>query len=111
MQTGVPKEGEKYTPRLPATAAMWAAHTPNMTWEYIDWLRAGTKVPILLKGILSADDARLAVEHGADGVIVSNHGGRQLDGAIASLEALPGVVDVVNGKIPVLMDGGIRRGS
>lgn len=111
MQTGVPKQGEKYTPRLPETAAMWLAHTPNMTWEYIGWLRAGTKVPILLKGILSPEDARLAVEHGADGVIVSNHGGRQLDGAIASLDALPGVVDAVAGKIPVLMDGGIRRGS
>ena len=68
-------------------------------------------MPILLKGILHPDDALLAIEHGVDGIIVSNHGGRQLDGVIASIDALPPIVDVVKGKIPVLLDSGIRRGS
>jgi 4-hydroxymandelate oxidase len=111
MRTGIPKPGERGKPRSPALAAMWEPHTPNMTWEYIDWLRGACRLPVILKGILSPDDARIAVERGAAAVIVSNHGGRQLDGAIATLDALPGVVDAVGGRIPVLMDGGIRRGS
>ena len=68
-------------------------------------------MPILLKGILTAEDARLAVEHGVEGIIVSNHGGRQLDGAIATIEALPEIVEAVAGRCEVYMDGGIRRGS
>jgi lactate 2-monooxygenase len=68
-------------------------------------------LPILLKGVLHPEDARQAVEHGVEGVIVSNHGGRQLDGAIASLDALPAVVEAVAGRVPVLFDGGIRRGT
>lgn len=111
MQTGVPKDREKLAPQSPASAAMWEPHTPNMTWDYIDWLRGGSKLPVILKGILSPEDAVTAVQRGASAVVVSNHGGRQLDGAIATLDALPGVVAAVNGKIPVLMDGGIRRGS
>ena len=82
----------------------------SLTWESVTWLRSITKLPILIKGILSPDDAALAVEHGAAGVIVSNHGGRQLDGAMATVDALPAVVDRVAGRVPVLMDGGIRRG-
>jgi lactate 2-monooxygenase len=66
---------------------------------------------VLLKGILHPDDARRALDHGMDGVIVSNHGGRQVDGAIASLDALPGVVEVVAGRVPVLMDSGVRGGA
>ena len=111
MQTGVPEDAAKLQPRNPARAAMWQPHTPNMTWDYIGWLRGACNLPVIVKGILSADDAALAVERGASAISVSNHGGRQLDGAIASLDALPDVVEAVGGKIPVLMDGGIRRGS
>jgi len=84
---------------------------PNVTWGYINWVRGATKVPIIVKGILNAEDAAAAVKYGADAIIVSNHGGRALDGAIPSLMALPECVDAVGGKIPVLLDGGIRRGG
>src|SRR6185436_4799407 len=84
---------------------------PALTWNELSFLRKHTKLPILLKGILHSDDARLAIEHGLDGIIVSNHGGRQVDGSISTLEALPGIVSTVNGRIPVLMDGGIRGGA
>ncbi|WP_328348131.1 alpha-hydroxy acid oxidase [Micromonospora sp. NBC_00421] len=79
-------------------------------WELISVLRGLTSLPILLKGVLHPDDARLAVDHGVDGVLVSNHGGRQLDGALATLDALPAVVAAVGGRVPVLVDGGLRRG-
>lgn len=82
-----------------------------LTWKDIEWLRSITKLPILLKGILTREDATLAVEHGVDGIIVSNHGGRQLDGVSATIEALPEVVEAVQGRAEVLMDGGVRRGS
>ncbi len=84
---------------------------PSMTWDAVAWLRSITSIPVLLKGILSPEDARLAVEHGVDGLIVSNHGGRQLDACIPTILALPEVVDAVDGRIPVLVDGGIRRGT
>ena len=84
---------------------------PSMSWSDVDWLRKIWKGPLVIKGILHPDEARQAVARGIDGLIVSNHGGRQLDGAAASLEALPAVVEAVAGRIPVLMDGGIRRGS
>jgi len=74
-------------------------------------LQSLTKLPIIVKGILRGDDALRAVEHGAKAVIVSNHGGRQLDGAIASIDALPDVVAAVGDKVDILMDGGIRRGT
>ena len=83
----------------------------GLGWDRIAWLRGRTRLPILVKGVLHPADARLAVEHGVDGLVVSNHGGRQLDGAIASLDALPAVVDAVAGRVPVLVDGGIRRGT
>jgi 4-hydroxymandelate oxidase len=82
----------------------------SLTWDAVTWLRSITKLPILIKGILAGADGALAVEHGASGVVVSNHGGRQLDGAMATIDALPGVVDAVQGRVPVLMDGGVRRG-
>jgi len=82
----------------------------GMTWETVEWIRTDTRLPIVLKGILAAEDARLAVEHGASAVAVSNHGGRNLDTVPASIEALPGVVEAVAGRIPVLFDGGVRRG-
>jgi isopentenyl diphosphate isomerase/L-lactate dehydrogenase-like FMN-dependent dehydrogenase len=84
---------------------------PALTWANLPFLRQHTRLPILLKGILHPDDARKAVEHGMDGIIVSNHGGRQVDGAIAALDALPSVVDAVAGRIPILFDSGIRRGA
>lgn len=81
------------------------------TWSDLAWLRSLTSLPILLKGILHPEDARLAIEHGADGIIVSNHGGRTLDQAISTRHALPPIIEAVNDRIPVLVDGGIRRGS
>ncbi|MEU7927477.1 alpha-hydroxy acid oxidase [Micromonospora sp. NPDC049801] len=80
-------------------------------WDRIGWLRGVTGLPILLKGILHPADARLAVQHGAAGVIVSNHGGRQLDGTVPTLDALPAVVAAVQGQLPVLLDGGVRGGT
>ena len=84
---------------------------PGFTWEDLPFLREHTQLPILLKGILRPEDARKAIEHGMDGIIVSNHGGRQLDGAVAALDVLPGIVEAVAGRIPVLFDSGIRRGA
>lgn len=84
---------------------------PSMSWKDVEELRKSWSGPLLLKGVLHPEEARLAIDRGVDGVIVSNHGGRQLDGAPASIDALPAVVDAVGGKIPVLMDGGVRRGA
>ena len=84
---------------------------PSMSWRDVEWLRTIWKGPLLLKGLLHPEDARAAITHGVDGVIVSNHGGRQLDGAPASIDALARVVVAVGGAIPVLLDGGVRRGS
>lgn len=84
---------------------------PSLSWEDILFLRQHTKLPILLKGILHPEDAKLALEHGINGIIVSNHGGRQLDGAIATLDALPHIAEVIEGRIPVLIDGGIRQAA
>ena len=83
----------------------------NLTWDGLSFLRSRTTLPIVLKGIQHPDDARRAVASGMDGVIVSNHAGRQIDGAIASLDALPGVVAAVGGRVPVLFDSGIRGGA
>jgi 4-hydroxymandelate oxidase len=83
----------------------------SLTWEAVDWLRSVATVPVLLKGILNPDDADLAVQRGADGIIVSNHGARNLDTLPATIDALPAVVDRVAGRVPVLVDGGIRRGT
>jgi lactate 2-monooxygenase len=84
---------------------------PSLTWDDLPFLRERTKLPILLKGVVDRDDAARAVEAGMDGIVVSNHGGRQVDGAIATLEALPGVVEAVAGRVPVLLDSGIRGGA
>jgi lactate 2-monooxygenase len=84
---------------------------PSLVWDDLSFLREHTKLPILLKGILHTDDAREAVARGIDGVIVSNHGGRQVDGAIGALDALPGVIDAVQARIPVLFDSGVRGGA
>lgn len=84
---------------------------PSLTWEDLSFLREITDLPILLKGILHTDDARKALNYGVDGLIVSNHGGRQVDGSISSIAALPQIAAVVNGKIPILMDSGVRGGA
>ncbi len=84
---------------------------PSLTWDDLSFLRERTHLPILLKGILHPDDARLAVDKGMDGIVVSNHGGRQVDGAIGALDALPEVVDAIANQIPVLFDSGVRTGA
>jgi len=83
----------------------------GLTWRDIEWLRSITRLPVLIKGIVRGDDAARAVEHGVAGIIVSNHGGRQLDTAVASIRALPEVVEAVAGRVEVLLDGGVRRGT
>ena len=92
-------------------ADMFSLMDPTVSWDDLEELAADCNLPVLVKGILTAEDATLAVEHGAAGVVVSNHGGRQLDGAMATIDALPEVADAVEGRIDVLVDGGIRRGS
>lgn len=84
---------------------------PALRWEDLAWLRARTRLPIVLKGVLHPDDARRAVDEGMDGVMVSTHGGRQVDGSIASADALPDVSDAVRGRVPVLFDSGVRGGA
>jgi isopentenyl diphosphate isomerase/L-lactate dehydrogenase-like FMN-dependent dehydrogenase len=88
-----------------------AMNPPQATWQYVDRLKKITKMKLLLKGLDNGDDAKLAVEHGVDGIIVSNHGGRATETLRATIEALPEVVDAVAGRIPVFVDGGFRRGT
>jgi 4-hydroxymandelate oxidase len=103
---------------LPTTASQGGvaayrvdAFEDDLRWSDVSWLKSITHLPVLVKGLMRGDDARLALDHGADGIVVSNHGGRQLDGAMATIDALPDVVQAVNGAVDVLVDGGIRRGS
>lgn len=84
---------------------------PSLTWNDLSFLRKHTKLPILLKGILHAEDAGKAIDHGMDGIIVSNHGGRQVDGSISTIDALPAIANRVGGRIPILLDGGVRGGA
>ena len=84
---------------------------PALTWKDLSFLRQHTKLPILLKGILHPDDAAMALDHGVDGLIVSNHGGRQVDGSISTIAALPAIAQRVNGRVPVVLDGGVRGGA
>lgn len=103
--------------RLPSTAGsgldafIAREFDPSLDWSAVEWLRSISGLPVLVKGVLHPADARHAVDAGAAGIIISNHGGRQLDGAIPTLDALPRVVAAVQGDVPVLLDGGIRRGS
>ena len=83
----------------------------SLTWDFIAWLRDHCQMKILLKGIMTAEDAALALQYGADGIVVSNHGGRQLESDLATAECLEEIVDEIRGQIPVLIDGGIRRGT
>lgn len=97
--------------------AAWDQNTEQLfdtsvTWEDVQWVKqACAPLPVIIKGIMTAEDAELALQAGADGIMVSNHGGRQLDGCLASIDALPEVVAVVQGRVPVLIDGGFRRGT
>lgn len=84
---------------------------PALSWSDIEWIKSTTRLPVLVKGLVRGDDARLAIEHGAAGIIVSNHGGRQLDTSVATIRALPEVVEAVGGEVPVMVDGGVRRGT
>jgi isopentenyl diphosphate isomerase/L-lactate dehydrogenase-like FMN-dependent dehydrogenase len=93
------------------TAEVFALVDPSITWKDLEELCGEFDLPILVKGLITGEDAALAVEHGAAGVVVSNHGGRQLDNAPATIDALPEVVEAVDGRIPVLLDGGVRRGT
>lgn len=103
-------------PNVAAAAGVSPADAGSITfkdqldWDDLEWA-AGFGLPVIVKGILHPEDARLALEHGAAGICVSNHGGRQLDGSVASLDALPAVVEAVGGRVPVLVDGGVRRGT
>lgn len=84
---------------------------PSLTWASLAKLREWTSLPVLLKGVLHPDDAAQALDHGVDGLVVSNHGGRQIDGSVATLDALPGVVERVGGRVPVILDSGVRGGA
>ena len=96
---------------LAMTLAQQFQMTPSLTWRDLEWIASESQLPVVLKGLLTREDALLAVEHGAAGVIVSNHGGRQLDGVAATLDALPEVVEAVADRCEVYVDGGIRRGT
>jgi len=93
------------------TAEVFGLIDPSITWRDLERVCGEFDLPVLVKGLVTGEDAALAVEHGAAGVVVSNHGGRQLDNAPATIDALPEVVEAVDGRIPVLMDGGVRRGT
>jgi lactate 2-monooxygenase len=110
FRAALPKPPEQ---DMPSAVAYWAWQfsNPAVSWADLGFLRECTKLPIVLKGIQSVKDAQLAVEHGIEGIIVSNHGGRQVDGAIGSLQALPGVVEAVGERCEVLFDSGIRSGA
>jgi isopentenyl diphosphate isomerase/L-lactate dehydrogenase-like FMN-dependent dehydrogenase len=84
---------------------------PDLKWDDLRWIREAAPVPLLVKGLMTAEDARIAVEAGVDAIVVSNHGGRQLDSVLAPITVLPEVVEAVDGRIPVLVDGGFRRGT
>ena len=84
---------------------------PSLSWDDLNWVRSVSGLPLVLKGIMTAEDAKLAVDHGVDAIVVSNHGGRQLDGTLGTLDALPEIVEAVTGKMEVYVDGGVRRGT
>ena len=103
------REGDTGVFSIGARIVGWV--DPSASWKEVEWLRKVWDRPLLLKGILHPDEARRAASMGVDGIVVSNHGGRQLDIVPASLDALPAIVDAVGGKVPILIDGGVRRGG
>jgi isopentenyl diphosphate isomerase/L-lactate dehydrogenase-like FMN-dependent dehydrogenase len=113
---GSPRPAARGTaaPATPPTGPVRYRLTGNRlwyTWEYVDEIRKLIKVPMLIKGILTAEDAKIAIDHGVDGIIVSNHGGRSMDYGPSTLEVLPEIVAAVNGRVPVITDSGYRRGA
>ena len=92
-------------------AEAFAQMSASVTWADVERFACEARLPVILKGVLTGEDARLACEHGAAGVVVSNHGGRQLDGVAATIDALPEVAEAVDGRLEVLLDGGVRRGG
>ena len=98
-------------PDVPLPYGTLADVDPTVTWRDLEWVRAATDLPLVVKGIVTREDALLAVEHGVDAVWVSNHGGRQLDGVAAAIDALPEVVEAVGGRCEVYVDSGVRRGA
>ncbi|WP_335976506.1 alpha-hydroxy acid oxidase [Streptomyces sp. CA2R106] len=111
LPPGYAAENMRGLPGAPPGGTLDIAMSPGLSWRDLRRLRTRTELPVLVKGVLHPDDARIAVDEGAAGVIVSNHGGRQLDAAPATVEALPAVADAVAGRVPVLLDGGIRSGA
>jgi 4-hydroxymandelate oxidase len=118
LRTGFEVSSDLPLPNLPGhlgggdfQAAFNELVDPTITWRDLEWLASLTELPLVLKGILTSEDARLACQHGAAAVVVSNHGGRQLDGVAATLDALPEVVDACAADVSVLLDGGVRRGT
>lgn len=119
LRSGFVLPGDLRTPAIDAAAGqrtlsiaeVFELVDPSLTWSDLEDLCSETELPVLVKGILAAEDAQLAAEHGAAGVIVSNHGGRQLDSVPATIDALPSVVEAICGRLEVLIDGGIRRGT
>lgn len=110
LPAGLAAENMRDLPGGPAGGTRDIEMSPLMSWEHLDRLRELTGLPVWLKGVLHPEDARLAVAHGVAGIVVSNHGGRQLDAVPAAVDALPGVADAVAGRVPLLLDGGVRRG-
>jgi len=113
-ETGIPRDpqGRLAQPRNPERSGVYPSRpTPTPTWQTVRELRSLTQLPIVLKGILRSEDAKLCLESGVSAIIVSNHGARQLDHVGGTIEALPEVVEAVGGKIPVMIDGGFRRGT
>ncbi|WP_306746187.1 alpha-hydroxy acid oxidase [Saccharothrix yanglingensis] len=111
LPPGYAAENMRDLPGGPPGRTRDIAMSPALSWDDLARLREATALPVLLKGVLHPADARLAVERGADGVVVSNHGGRQCDAVPAAVDALPAVVAAVDGRVPVLLDGGVRRGT
>ena len=119
LRTGFEVSAEIRAPAIEAAAGhrtltvaeVFGLVDPSITWADLERLCGDTELPVLVKGLVTGEDAALAVEHGAAGVVLSNHGGRQLDAVPATIDALPEVVESVGGRIPVLMDGGVRRGT
>lgn len=111
LPPGYAAENMRDLPGAPPGGLTDVPMSPEVSWQDLDEIVRGTPLPVLVKGVLHPADARLAVEHGAAGVLVSNHGGRQCDTVPAALDCLPAVADAVAGRVPVLMDGGVRRGA
>lgn len=98
-------------PDVPTMNTLHESYEANLSWSDLEWLRTVTSLPIVVKGVQRADDAVLCAEHGMEGLIVSNHGGHVVRGSVATIEALPEVVDAVQSRVEVYLDGGIRRGT